>query len=237
MRRAIGQQIAQLRMDSGISQRTLATASGVPQSHLSRIERGLAEPSVAALLAVADALGAKLSVRLFPGTGPRIRDRIQAPIVEALLAQTHPIWKRAVEVPVWRPVRGVIDAVLARPGVVVVAGEIQSELRRLEQQIRWAREKSEALPSAESWPILSGGDAAVPMSRLLVLRSTAANHELARNFEATLAAAYPASASQAVQSLRDPTVRWPGPALIWARVAGGAATILDAPPRGVRVGR
>ena len=66
-------------------------------------------------MAIAAALGCDLSVRMFPGTGPRIRDRIQVAMSEALLASLHPRWRAAPEVPVYRPVRGVIDLVLADP--------------------------------------------------------------------------------------------------------------------------
>ena len=63
-------------------------------------------------MAIAAALGCDLSVRMFPGTGPRIRDRIQVAMSEALLASLHPRWRAQPEVPVYRPVRGVIDLVL-----------------------------------------------------------------------------------------------------------------------------
>jgi transcriptional regulator with XRE-family HTH domain len=237
LRRAIGHQIAQMRTDAGVSQHRLAAESGIAQSFLSKVERGHVEPSIAVLVAIGEALGADLSLRLYPSTGPRIRDRLQAPILEALLRELHPSWKRLVEVPVWRPVRGVIDAVVARPGDVVIATEIHSEVRRLEQQLRWAVAKADALPSAEAWSMLSGGRGEAPVSRLLVLRNTRTNRELARTFEATLQAAYPARVADAVASLRTPGLLWPGAALIWAGVSDGVAELLDRPPRGVRLGR
>jgi transcriptional regulator with XRE-family HTH domain len=237
LRRALGAELKRSRLDSGLSLRALARAADIAPSHLSEVERGIAEPSLAVLASLAGVLGADVSIRLFPGTGPRIRDRLQAPIVEALIREAHMSWKRLVEVTVWRPVRGVIDAVVSRPGEVVVAIEVHSEIRRLEQQIRWAREKSEALPSAEAWSMLLAGAPTVPVSRMLVLRSTRANRELVNAFESTFRAAYPARAADAVRALRDPTVPWPGPVLIWARTAAGVATILDRPPRSVAVGR
>jgi transcriptional regulator with XRE-family HTH domain len=237
VRRSIGGQIRQLREDAGLSQRQLAAAAGVPQSHLSEIERGIAEASITVLAALSNVLGADLSVRLFPTTGPRIHDRTQAAIVEALLREADPDWKRLVEVPVWRPVRGVIDLVLARPGEVVVSTEVHSEIRRLEQQIRWGREKAEALPSAEAWSMLSSGRPATAISQLLVLRNTRANRQVARTYEATLKAAYPANTSEALGAIRDANLAWPGAALIWAIVTDGAAQILDGPPRGVALGR
>ena len=237
LRRALGAELKRTRLDAGLSLRGLARAADVTPSHLSEIERGIAEPSLAVFASLARVLGADVSIRLFPGTGPRIRDRLQAPMVEALLREAHPTWKRLVEVPVWRPVRGVIDAVIARPGDLVVAIEVHSELHRLEQQLRWAREKADALPSVEAWSMLLAGAPTVSVSLMLVLRSTRANRDLAKAFETTFRAAYPARTADAIRALRDPAVPWPGPALIWAETAAGAARILDRPPRSVNVGR
>ena len=236
IRRAIGREVAELRSDAGISQRALAAAAGIPQSFLSKIERGTVEASTAVLVAIAEVLGADLRIRLFPTTGPRIRDPLQAAIVEALLREAHPSWKRLVEVPVWRPARGVIDVVFAHPGDVVVATEVHSEIRRLEQQLRWGREKAEAVPSAVAWSMLSDGSQATRISQLLVLRNTRSNREAARAFEATLRAAYPAHTSDAIRALRDGG-GWPGAAIVWADVRHGGAQLNAAPPRGVRLGR
>ena len=218
------------RADAGLSIRVVAGAAGIDPSHLSLIERGRREASLSVLAAVGSVLGLDLSVRLFPTTGPRIHDRTQAAIVEALLRAAHPSWKRLVEVPVWRPVRGVIDLVLARPGEVVVATEVHSE-------IRWGREKGEALPSAQAWSMVSGGQPATPISQVLVLRNTRANRDVARAYAATLTAAYPASSHEALAAIRDATLPWPGGALLWVVVTDGVARILDGEPRGVAVGR
>lgn len=237
LRRAVGAELRRARIDAHLSLRAVARATGVTPSHVSEVERGLAEPSMAVLAALAAALGTDVSFRLFPGSAPRIRDRLQAPIVEALLRATHPAWKRLVEVPVWRPVRGVIDTVFARPGDVIVATEVHSELGRLEEQLRRAREKSDALPSADAWSMLAGGASASHVSRLLVLRSTKMNRDLANTFEATLRAAYPARAADAVRALRSRSLPWPGAALVWAKVDAAGARILDGPPRSVKLGR
>jgi transcriptional regulator with XRE-family HTH domain len=238
MRHWVGRQIADLCADAGVSQRQLSAATGVPQPHISRIVRGTAEPSFAVLAAISEALGADPSIRLFPTTGPRIHDRFQAPIVEALLREAHADWKRLVEVPVWRPARGVIDLVLVRQGEIVVATEVQSELRRLEQQIRWGREKAESLPSAEAWPMIAAGRPDLPISQALVLRTTRTNRDLARDFESTLRSAYPGRTAEAIAALRNPAVPWPGATVIWAEVTStGIARMLDVPPRGVRLGR
>ena len=130
-----------------------------------------------------------------------------------------------------------IDVVLGRPGEIVVAVEVHSEIRRLEQQLCWAAERAAALPSCEAWSMLSGGEPNVPMSRLLVLRSTHATRELARQFEATLQASYPGRTADARAAMSDPRAPWPGPAIVWADAGASGARLLDGPPRGVQLGR
>jgi transcriptional regulator with XRE-family HTH domain len=224
-------------MDAGLSIREVAAAAGIDPSHLSLVERGRREASLASLSAISHVLGLDLSVRLFPGTGPRIRDRLQAPMVEALLRATHPSWKRLVEVAVRRPVRGVIDVVLARPGTIVAAVEVHSAIHRFEQQVRWAREKAEALPSAEGWSMLAAGAATVRVERLLVLRNTRANRDLATTFAETFRAAYPGSTREALAALADDHATLANSAVIWCNVDGTGAHLLAGPPRGVALGR
>ncbi len=166
--RAIGAELRRSREDQGISQRAVAASAGIDPGHLSRIEAGAVEASLGSLARASAALGGELSVRFYPGTGPRLRDHIQAAIVEALLRELHPRWKRFVEVPVYRPARGVIDLVLHDPTApVVVAVEVQSELRRLEQLIRWSNQKRDALPSADIWQFAAAANSP-PVSALLV---------------------------------------------------------------------
>jgi XRE family transcriptional regulator, regulator of sulfur utilization len=237
LRRAIGKAIRELREDAALTRSAIADAAGVDRSFVGRIETGAREPSLSTLVAIAAVLGADLSVRLYPTTGPRIRDRIQATMVETFLAALHRRWVAAPEVPVYRPARGVIDVVLSNArGPVVVASEFHSELRRLEQQIRWHREKEASLPSADIWPFISP-DEPPATSRLLVLRSTRPMRELALTFEATLRAAYPARAGDALEALTTGSGAWPGAAILWVSVDGGTGRLLDGPPRGVRLGR
>lgn len=224
-----------MREDAGATQRDLAGAAGVDHGYLSMVERGLREPSISALTAVASALGADVSVRIFPGVGPRLRDPIQARIVEALLRIVHPRWDRMVEVPVTRPARGFIDAVLVdRPPSVAISTEVQSEFRRLEQLLRWANAKALALPSAQFWDQLP-----VPprIDRLLIVRSTRGNRDVASQFDETLRAAYPGRCADAFRALSTADAPWRAATLVWAEVRGDHATILDGPPRGVALGR
>ena len=84
-----------MRLDAGLSQRRLAAMASIDHGFLSLIERGLREPSLAVLVAIATALGGDVSLRLFPGTGPRLRDPIQARITEALVRILDARWTRA----------------------------------------------------------------------------------------------------------------------------------------------
>lgn len=190
-RRAIGAELRSNREDQGLGLRTVATVAGIDPSHLARIELGAVAASLEALQRVAAALGGECSIRYFPGTGIRLRDRHQAAIIEALAATVHPVWKPSIEVPVLRPARGVIDVVLARIDLqLAVAGEVHSEIRRLEQILRWGNQKRESLPSSDLWQFLAATGTPPATSSLLVLRSTAATRAVARSHPATLAAAF-----------------------------------------------
>jgi transcriptional regulator with XRE-family HTH domain len=233
-RSRIATDIKQLREDAGASQRELAAEAGIDHGLLSLIERGLREPSITVLTAIASALGADVSVRLYPGTGPRIRDPIQARIIETLIGMLHPRWDRMLEVPVLRPARGFIDLTLVdRPPTHVIATEVQSEFRRIEQLIRWANQKALSIPSAQFWDQLPGKPR---IDQLMVVRSTRTNREIAVRFGETLRVAYPASARAAYQALTTDVEPWPGAALLWADVRGDRVTVMDRPPRGVSVG-
>ncbi|HEX5013328.1 MAG TPA: helix-turn-helix domain-containing protein [Candidatus Limnocylindrales bacterium] len=234
VRRKIGEELRRIREDAGLTRATVAERAGIDASYLGDIENGEARAGLEIMFRVAAALDADLSLRVFPNTGPRIRDRLQAPILEALLGLVGPGWERHPEIVVSRPVRGIIDLVIAAPlGGQVVSIEIHSDLHRVEQQIRWAAEKSDALPSSTIWSALAA-TSGTATARLLVLRSTSRTRSLVRQFASTFDAAYPADAALVREALADPTVPWPGNGLLWARIAGGVATILPGAPRGVR---
>ena len=232
-RRAFGQEVRRLREDGGISQQRLAEAIGISQSYLSRIEAGRVKPTAETQAAIAIALGAQLEMRLRVGTGSPIRDHIQARIVETLLRVAHPRWGRLVEVPVHRPVRGSIDVVLYDPTAgIVIATEVQSQIRRLEQQLRWSNEKARAILPSGAIP--QAGAATPDVSQLLVIRSTRTNREIVATYASTIRTAFPASAELAHRAITTNEGTWPGAALLWATVEGSTVRILDGPPRGLR---
>lgn len=215
-------------MELGVSRSELARCCGLDVGYLRRIELGLAHPSLDALVAIAVCLGMDLGIRLFPVAGPRIHDRLQAPMIESLIRYSGREWSGQPEVLV-RAARGVIDLVLRRRADgVAVACECHSEIRRLEAVLRRLGEKREALRGLEP-------EASV-VSGLLLLRSTTETRAIARSYEATLTAAFPARTRDALAALRG-DAPWPGAAILWARVSRGRAEILDRVPRGVGVGR
>ena len=135
--RRIGADLRQLREDAGVSQAAVARSAGVNQAYLSRIEAGNAEPSIEVLLRLGLALASDLGFRFFPNTGPRIRDHLSAAMGTALAAALGPRWRMTTEVAVYRPVHGVIDAVLEeRDGTATVETELHSQIHRVEQQVR-----------------------------------------------------------------------------------------------------
>lgn len=231
-RRQLTADIRSGRRDAGLSLRRLASASGVSVSTLRALERDEVEPSLQVVARLATALGMSLGVRLFPGGGPLIRDHLQAAMIEGLLSILHARWRPRLEVPVYRPVRGLIDIVLEADQEPFVATEAYSELRRLEQQVRWSRVKADALEAGLD-PALAS---ARSIGRMLLLRSSQRTRKAVDGYAHIMAAAYPARARDAFASLSG-EARWPGDAIVWCRVESGVGTVLQHPPRGITVGR
>jgi len=228
--RAIGDELRRMREDAGLSQAAVARAAGISPAWVSEIEAAIADPSIEVLLRLGAVLGADLSLRFYAQTGPLIRDRLQFPMSECLLSVLAPRWSATPEVAVYRPVRGVIDLVLTdSAGPDTVATELQSQLLRVEQQIRWSGEKAGALGALPGYERRRVG-------RLLVVRNTHAIREVMRAAEATMRAAYPARTQDAVAALTG-TDPWPGAAIAWMNLDHGIANLLEGPPRGVNVGR
>lgn len=230
VRRDIGDQLRTFRLDAGLSQAAVARAAGVSTGHVCDLESGTAEASLEMLLRLGAVLGVDPSVKLFPNAGPLVRDRHQVAMTEALIKALSPRWSVSPEVAVYRPVHGVIDVVLQdRSGPASVATELQSQLRRVEQQVRWHHAKADALAELPEQRGRRSG-------RLLIVRNTLAIREAFRSASGLLSAAYPVSASAAVAALTGDAA-WPGSAVVWMNLERGVATLLEHPPRGVAVGR
>ena len=194
-----------------MSRVAVAQLAGVDPSMLTKLESGTIRPSHEMYARIAAALGADLAARVYPNTGPRIHDRHQARMAEVVIGALHPRWRITPEVAVRRPVRGWIDLALEDPAHgLVVATELESDLRRMEQLIRWSAEKSDAIGAT---------------SRLLVVRWTRANRGVVADARRLLREAYPADTRDALESLTG-TAAWPGPAMLWARIDRGRAELV-----------
>ncbi|MEW6225706.1 MAG: helix-turn-helix transcriptional regulator [Chloroflexota bacterium] len=221
--RVLIEDLARICEDAGITPAALARAANIDSGFLARILAGAVRPSLDTYARLTTALGADLSTHAYPNTGPAIRDRHQARILEALLAGLHPRWRAFTEVAVRRPSRGWIDAVLHEQRErLLLASEIQSELRRIEQLVRWSGDKAASLPSWDGWARL-GDEHAV--SQLLIIRRTRGTRAAAAEFERQLRLSYPAHPDDALASLTG-TAPWPGPAMIWAVIDGARVRLV-----------
>lgn len=227
IRQRLAEDLQRLREDAGASRSAVARSAGIDRSVVAKIERGILAPTLETYGRVAAALGADFAARIYPQSGPAIRDRHQVPMAELVLGSLHARWSPAPEVAVRRPVRGWIDLVLHDPlAHALVATELESSLRRIEQLLRWSTEKALALPSSNGWRDWLDGSREPEMSRLLVVRWTRANREAAAEARRMLREAYPADPRDALEALTG-TAAWPGPAMIWARLDKGGPRLDD----------
>ena len=235
IRARLGSELRTAREDVGISLSRLAGMCGMSKGQLHRIEAGTSQPGWEILARLCVTLGRRVGLTLYPGGSPLVHDHLSAAMIDALLKIRHERWRPRLEVPVYRPVRGSIDLVLEDTvNEHIVACEAQSDLRRLERQVRWSRAKADALAAAlEGAP---AGPAPRRVDRLLLLRSTQRTRAVVSQFGDLLAAAYPARARDAYAALTGESP-WPGDALLWCRIENGRATVLDRPPRGIILGR
>jgi transcriptional regulator with XRE-family HTH domain len=97
----------------GMNQREIARRSGTSQSAVSRIFSGRVCPTFAVLLRLTDALGHRLSIKLYPDEGVGLRDSGQLELADVIRASCHPHWRLGLEVPVGRaPDRRAADILL-----------------------------------------------------------------------------------------------------------------------------
>ena len=108
---------------------------------------------------------------------------------------------------------------------VLVATELESTLRRMEQLIRWSAEKAAALPSSDAWARRGAEGTPPRVSRLLLVRGTRANRDAVSDARRLLRDAYPANPADAFASLTGESP-WPGPSLCWVRIDGTRPALL-----------
>jgi transcriptional regulator with XRE-family HTH domain len=220
LRTSLAADLRRLRQDAGLTLDSVASAAGLDPTTVSKLESGDFRPSLETYVRVATALGADLHARPYPTTGPPIHDRHQSRMVEVLLAALHRRWEPMAEVAVRRPARGFIDQVLFdRDAALLVATELESDLRRVEQLLRWSAEKAASLQSADGWHQWAR-DADPEVSRLLIVRRSRRNRAIADDARRQLREAYPGDPRDALDSLTRGAA-WPGAAIVWARLDTG----------------
>ncbi|HKB27811.1 MAG TPA: helix-turn-helix transcriptional regulator [Candidatus Limnocylindrales bacterium] len=133
LRRAVGDEVRQKRVEVGLSQASVARAAGFSRSTLSRIEAGERRgTSIDEVSAVAEVLGLDLVVRLYPGGDP-IRDAAQVTKLARILETAAPPLVCRTEVPLpastEHPERRAWDAVLTIPGARAARAAIEVEMR------------------------------------------------------------------------------------------------------------
>jgi transcriptional regulator with XRE-family HTH domain len=141
--RRVLEEVASARRASGLSLRTVAAATGVSKSAISRLEsyRG-STVDLAALAAVAAATGQDLRLQLYPSGDP-IRDAGQQRVLERFRAILHPsvTWRTEVLLPIGGDLRA-WDAVIGGHGwrchveAETVLDDLQALERRLERKRR-----------------------------------------------------------------------------------------------------
>jgi transcriptional regulator with XRE-family HTH domain len=142
---AFGRELRTARSVAGLSQRELAKRSGLSQAAISRFESALASPDLRSIARLAGGVGHRLSVRLFPADGIRLRDSGQLAVAEQIRAAAHPSWQVRLEVPVGLPPdRRAADMVLGGPDEAILV-EIERGLRDFQAQLRAAQLKRVAL--------------------------------------------------------------------------------------------
>lgn len=219
----LAERLRDITADAGVSRRVLATTSGLSLGYVSDVLAGTQNPTLEAYHRLAASLGADLSVKIFANTGPHIRDRWQAPMLEEVLRVRHPRWEPYLEALVTRPAQGWIDLVLhERREQLLLATELQSEMRRLEQLIRWQASKASSLPSWEGFVHLGE---APRISQLMIVRRSRATRAVAAQNERQLRIAFPAHPDDAIAALTG-TQPWPGAALAWMVVDANGARLV-----------
>jgi transcriptional regulator with XRE-family HTH domain len=126
-------------------QREMARRSGVSQSLVSRVLRGVVLPDLGLMVRLADSVGHRLSFKLHPQDGLSLRDSGQLGLAEVIRGQAHRQWKVRLEIPVARPPdRRAGDMLLDQP-IETNLIEIERGLHDFQAQLRAAQLKRLAL--------------------------------------------------------------------------------------------
>jgi transcriptional regulator with XRE-family HTH domain len=144
----------ELRLASvGMSQREIARRSGMTQSAVSRAFSGRRCPTFAVLLRLSEAVGHRLSIKLYPEAGVGLRDSGQLELADVIRTSCHAVWRLALEVPVARPPdRRAADMLLLSTHEANMI-EIERGLFDFQAQYRAAALKREAMVERLGRPV------------------------------------------------------------------------------------
>jgi len=200
-----GEEMREIRLRAGVSQAALARAIGVARSVICQMEQGDPHVSVRIRARAVAALGADFRITVFPSGAPVIHDAAHARIVESVLRQCHPSWRRTLEAPVPGPGRRSTDIRLDR-GNETVLMEIETHVRVLEAIIREGADKRAAVVALHG---------ARPIHVVLVLPPTRHHRALVSVHPSIVAAAFPASDAELKVALMAADQAWPGDGILW----------------------
>lgn len=180
-----------LRLAAGLTQATVARASGIARTTYADLERGrTSQVSLLRASIVSAALGQDLSVKLYP-FGPPVRDAAHLRLISALVERVSPVWGVTREAPI--PIAGdrrAWDLLLNGPVSIGVEAETRpGDLQALERAIH-----------------LKQRDSGVQRV-LLVVRGSKRNRLLIREMLPVLRRAFPLGTSEVMRALhegRDP---------------------------------
>jgi len=203
----MAEELRTLRMRAGVSQAAVAREIGVTRSVISKLELGYPGTTLRTRFRVATLLGADLRINVYAGSGPVIRDAVQAAIIERLLTHADHAWRRTPEASVPGAGRRSVDLRLDGPNAIVLI-EVESHLGSLEEIIREVHSKRQALAEADR------GGAQRPIHVVLCLPKTRHHLAILRAHPRTIAAAFPASPADLLAALGECSGPWPGDGLL-----------------------
>ncbi len=184
----VGASLRAGRHAAGLNQRIVARRSGISQTRISRVERGVGNANLRELATVAAIVGLDLVVRLFPGGAP-VRDVAHVRLLQRLRAAVAPgaatNWQTEVPMPGPGDQRAV-DAV-AFVGDTRIGFELETRLTDAQATTRRSALKQR--------------DAGLDRM-ILVLADTRANRDALAVAAPTLGAAFPLQTRAVVAALR-----------------------------------
>jgi transcriptional regulator with XRE-family HTH domain len=137
----------------GMTQEQLAQRSGLSQPMVSRILSGNVTPTLPSLQRLATAVGHRLSFKLYPEAGIRLRDSGQLAVAEIITSNAHVVWRPSLEMVVGRsPDRRAADLVLSADHEVNMV-EIERRPSDFQAQLRAAQLKRQALVERLNRPV------------------------------------------------------------------------------------